>query len=171
MSADGPPRPPGRPRDAAPPGGETRAASSGGTSHAHAGPPQARGAPWAETRAASPGGTSTPSGGSPAHWLRVTVAWASPRAQGVVEVDLPPGATVADAVAAARAIERAGVEPGLAGFAIFGQTARPGTPVADGDRVEITRPLVADPRAARRDRAAAHPLPPGGTRQKRPTSR
>ncbi|MBK6395141.1 MAG: RnfH family protein [Betaproteobacteria bacterium] len=91
----------------------------------------------------------------------MTVAWASPRAQGLVEVDLPPGATVADAVAAARAVERAGVEPGLVGFAIFGQTARPGTPVADGDRVEITRPLVADPRAARRDRAAAHPLPPG----------
>ncbi len=164
MSADGPPRPPGRPKDAAPPGGETRAASPGGKSHA-------RGAPRGKSRAASPGGTSTPSGGRSAHWLRVTVAWASPLAQGLVEVDLPPGATVADAVVAAGAIERAGVEPGLVGFAIFGQTAHPGTPVADGDRVEITRPLVADPRVARRDRAAAHPLPPGGTRQKRPTSR
>ena len=114
---------------------------------------------------------STSSGGRSADWLRVTVAWASPRAQGLAEVDLPPGATVGDAVAAARAVECSGVEPGLVGFAIFGQTARPGTPVADGDRVEITRPLVADPRAARRDRAAAHPLPPGGTRRKRPTSR
>jgi putative ubiquitin-RnfH superfamily antitoxin RatB of RatAB toxin-antitoxin module len=112
---------------------------------------------------------STPSGGRSADRLRVTVAWASPRAQGLAEVDLPPGATVGDAVAAARAVECSGVEPGLVGFAIFGQTARPGTPVADGDRVEITRPLVADPRAARRDRAAAHPLPPGGNRQKRPT--
>jgi putative ubiquitin-RnfH superfamily antitoxin RatB of RatAB toxin-antitoxin module len=112
---------------------------------------------------------STSSGGRSADWLRVTVAWASPRAQGLAEVDLPPGATVGDAVAAARAVECSGVEPGLVGFAIFGQTARPGTPVADGDRVEITRPLAADPRATRRDRAAAHPLPPGGTGRKRRT--
>jgi putative ubiquitin-RnfH superfamily antitoxin RatB of RatAB toxin-antitoxin module len=103
--------------------------------------------------------------------LRVTVAWASPRAQGLTTVELPPGATVADAVAAARAIERSGVEPALVGYAIFGQTARPGTPVADGDRVEITRPLVAEPRTARRERAAARPLPPGGARRKPPTSR
>ena len=47
----------------------------------------------------------------PPHGIRVAVAWASPRAQGVVEVDLPPGATVADAVAAVRALERAGVAP------------------------------------------------------------
>ena len=171
MSAYRPP-PPGRPRDAVPPGGETRAANSGGRSpHPPGGSErsslrgdQTADGPPASTEPASSEGRSTDR-------LRITVAWASPRAQGLVEVDLPPGATVADAVAAARAIERAGVEPGLVGFAIFGQTARPGTLGADGDRVEITRPLVADPRAARRDRAAAHPLPPGGTRQKRPTAR
>ena len=73
----------------------------------------------------------------PPHGIRVAVAWASPRAQGVVEVDLPPGATVADAVAAVRALERAGVAPTEAGYAIYGQTARPGKPLVDGDRVEI----------------------------------
>ena len=113
-------------------------------------------------------GCPAPPGDPPAGRMRVTVAWASPRAQGLVAVDLPPGATVADAVLAARAIERSGVDPADAGYAIFGQTARPGTPVADGDRVEVTRPLVADPKAARRNRAAAHPLPPARTRQKRP---
>ncbi len=103
----------------------------------------------------------------PPHGIRVAVAWASPRAQGVVEVDLPPGATVADAVAAVRALERAGVAPTEAGYAIYGQTARPGTPLVDGDRVEITRPLVADPKAVRRARAAANPLPPARPRQRR----
>lgn len=117
------------------------------------------------------GGNPAPPEAPPAGRVRVTVAWASPQAQGLVPVDLPPGATVADAVAAARAIERSGVDPARAGYAIFGQTARPGTPVADGDRVEVTRPLVADPRAARRNRAAAHPLPPARMRQKRPKSR
>ena len=117
------------------------------------------------------GGSPAPPEAPPAGRVRVTVAWASPQAQGLVPVDLPPGATVADAVAAARAIERSGVDPARVGYAIFGQTARPGTPVADGDRVEVTRPLVADPRAARRNRAAAHPLPPARMRQKRPKSR
>ena len=85
--------------------------------------------------------------------LRVAVAWASPAAQAVVDVELPDGATVADAVAACDALARAGVTAADAGYAIHGQTARPATPLADGDRVEITRPLVADPKAARRERA------------------
>jgi len=142
---------------------------------------EAREASFGEQLPAAPGSTS-PSGGRVAanaagaavpstRHVRVSVAWASPRAQGVVEVDLPPGSTLADAVSASGALERAGVEPAKAGYAIFGQTARPGTPLADGDRVEITRPLVADPKAVRRDRAAANPLPPARSGRKRPASR
>jgi putative ubiquitin-RnfH superfamily antitoxin RatB of RatAB toxin-antitoxin module len=91
--------------------------------------------------------------------LRVAVAWASPVAQDVVELDLADGATVADALAACDALARAGVEAAAAGYAIFGQRAHPTTPLADGDRVEVTRPLVADPKLARRDRARSRPLP------------
>ena len=91
--------------------------------------------------------------------LRVTVAWASPAAQGTVDLALPDGATVADAIAACDALDRAGVDRARAGYAIHGQTARLTTPLAQGDRVEITRPLLADPKAARRDRARSHPLP------------
>jgi len=99
--------------------------------------------------------------------LRVSVAWASPAAQDVVELEMREGATVADAVAACDALVRAGVDALRAGYAIHGQTARPSTPLADGDRVEITRPLVADPKAQRRDRAKSHPLPPARTRARR----
>jgi putative ubiquitin-RnfH superfamily antitoxin RatB of RatAB toxin-antitoxin module len=91
--------------------------------------------------------------------LRVTVARASPSAQDVVELELRDGATVADAIEACDALARAGVDASRAGYAIHGQTARPATPLADGDRVEITRPLVADTKAVRRDRAKSHPLP------------
>jgi putative ubiquitin-RnfH superfamily antitoxin RatB of RatAB toxin-antitoxin module len=87
--------------------------------------------------------------------LRVAVAWASSAAQGVVEVTVADGATVADAVAACDALARAGVDVASAAYAIHGQTARSTTPLANGDRVEITRPLVADAKAARRDRAKA----------------
>ena len=101
--------------------------------------------------------------------LRVAVAWASPVAQGDVEVALPDGATVADAVAACDALARAGVDAASAGYAIHGQTARATTPLVDGDRVEITRPLVADPKAVRRDRARARPLP--AVKPRRPLGR
>ena len=90
--------------------------------------------------------------------LRIAVAWASPAAQEVVDIALPTGATVADAVEATGALARAGVVSRDAGYAIFGQTARADTPLADGDRVEITRPLVADPKALRRSRANSRPL-------------
>lgn len=91
--------------------------------------------------------------------IRVEVAWASPAAQGVVDVELPAGATVADALAATGALARAGVAEADAGYAIFGQTAKTATPLRDGDRVEITRPLAADPKAIRRSRAKRRRLP------------
>lgn len=92
--------------------------------------------------------------------IRVAVAWASATAQEVVCVTLPAGATVADAIAASDAFARAGIDARLAGYAIYGQAARSDTPLRDGDRVEITRPLVADPKDLRRSRARDRPLPP-----------
>lgn len=83
--------------------------------------------------------------------LRVTVVWPSAGATAIAGVELPPGATVADAVAAVGAATSAS---GLA-VAIHGQSATGDTPLRDGDRVEVTRPLVADARALRRQRAAA----------------
>ena len=82
--------------------------------------------------------------------MRVTVAWASPASRGSVEVDLPEGASVADAVRRSDALARA----------IFGQAAHPATPLRAGDRVEITRPLLVDAKAARRARAALQPPSP-----------
>jgi putative ubiquitin-RnfH superfamily antitoxin RatB of RatAB toxin-antitoxin module len=80
-------------------------------------------------------------------------------AQGVVEIALPDGATVADAVAACDALARAASTRRTRLRDPRADRAS-ATPLADGDRVEITRPLVADPKAARRDRASARPLPP-----------
>lgn len=105
--------------------------------------------------------------------IRIQVAWASPAMQDVVDVALPAGATLGDALAATNALARAGVAEADAGYAIFGQTARPSTPLRDGDRVEITRPLVADAKAARRARAKGRPLAPStpGSARKREVRR
>lgn len=101
--------------------------------------------------------------------LEVEVAWASPVAQGVVSAELPPGATVADAVAAVAALERAQVAPRDAGYAIHGQAAGPETPLRDGDRIEITRALQADAKEVRRARAKDKVRPsPGDGRKREP---
>jgi len=90
--------------------------------------------------------------------IAVTVAYAAPGTEAIVEVALPAGATVADAVAASGLGERLALSAAVA-YAIYGQAVSPATPLAGGDRIEITRPLVADAKAVRRARAAQSPLP------------
>jgi len=63
-----------------------------------------------------------------------------------VTLQLPDGALVRDALRAA------GIE-GDAAVGVFGQRVPPDTPLADGDRVEIYRPLLLDPKERRRQRA------------------
>lgn len=85
--------------------------------------------------------------------MRVEVAYVGTAGEALVALDVPPGTTAADAAAQSRILERADAPPGI-GYAIFGRRVDPSTPLADGDRVEITRPLACDPKLARRHRAA-----------------
>jgi uncharacterized protein len=99
--------------------------------------------------------------------LTVTIAYAAPGFEALVPVAIAPGATVADAVAASGLVERLALTPAALGFAIHGQRATADTPVADGDRIELTRPLRADPKQARRTRAARHPPGEPASRRKK----
>lgn len=90
--------------------------------------------------------------------ISVTVAYAAPGTEEIVRVAVADHATVGDAVTASGLRERLAL-PATIAFAIHGQAATAATPLADGDRVEITRPLVADAKAARHARAAGNPLP------------
>jgi putative ubiquitin-RnfH superfamily antitoxin RatB of RatAB toxin-antitoxin module len=85
----------------------------------------------------------------------VGVAWATPELQELVHVELPAGATVADAVGAARLLTGAADWATAASTAVFGKRAGPATLLAHGDRVEICRPLRLDPGEVRRLRATA----------------
>ncbi|SEL04714.1 hypothetical protein SAMN05428989_1312 [Pseudoxanthomonas sp. GM95] len=76
------------------------------------------------------------------------LAWS--RRYQAVTVELPPGACVADALKAA-AMDEAGQATGIA---VFGVNATPQTLLHEGDRVELLRPLLIDPKDARRRRAA-----------------
>lgn len=81
--------------------------------------------------------------------MKVEVALA--RAQGcrLETVELAAGATVADALAAS-GLE----EADFAAVAVFGDIVPRHRTLRDGDRVDLLPALVADPIAARRQRAA-----------------
>ena len=84
--------------------------------------------------------------------MRIELVYALPGAYDAIAVELPAGATVADALAAARMAER---HPGLdlSQVGIYGRRVSADTALREGDRVEIYRPLAMDPKEARRDRA------------------
>lgn len=85
--------------------------------------------------------------------LAITVVYAAPGVEAAVALELPATATIADAVAASGLISRLQLDAGALAFAIFGQRAAPTTPLRSGDRIELTRPLVMDAKAARKARA------------------
>jgi putative ubiquitin-RnfH superfamily antitoxin RatB of RatAB toxin-antitoxin module len=86
--------------------------------------------------------------------LRVEVVFALPRSQDATAVELDPGATVAAAIEASGLLARhPQLRDGMHAVGIHGRVVTPAQPLADGDRVEIYRPLVADPMTARRRRA------------------
>jgi putative ubiquitin-RnfH superfamily antitoxin RatB of RatAB toxin-antitoxin module len=87
--------------------------------------------------------------------MRVQIAYVGPGTEVLLTLDVAPGATVGAAVAQSGIAERIDVSRGALGYAIFGRRVAASEPLADGDRIEITRPLAADPKLARRRRAAA----------------
>ncbi|MBV7485968.1 RnfH family protein [Bordetella sp. BOR01] len=67
---------------------------------------------------------------------------------------LPPRATVGDAVRASGfEAQFPGRDAWALGVGVFGKSCQADTPLADGDRVEIYRPLAFDPKVSRRRRA------------------
>lgn len=84
---------------------------------------------------------------------RCTVVFATPARQWLWAVVLPDGATVAEAIELARA-QAVGVDvPWNADTGIFGELCDRAAVPRDGDRIEIYRPLKADPKESRRARA------------------
>ena len=87
--------------------------------------------------------------------IHVEVAYARPDVQVLLPVELEPGATVEEAVRRSGVLERF-PEIDLGGrnkVGIWGKVTKLTQPLRDGDRVEIYRPLIADPKEVRRRRA------------------
>jgi len=86
--------------------------------------------------------------------ITVEVVYALPDTQLLVELKAVPGTT------ARQAIEQSGILRRFPGIdftgqkiGIFSKIVRPDAVLREGDRVEIYRPLIADPKEVRRRRA------------------
>ena len=90
-----------------------------------------------------------------AETIRVEVVYAPPRGAAFgAMVSLPADARVADALRASGLAQRHQDVPCVEGHVgIHARLVALDASLADGDRVEVYRPLVQDPREARRQRA------------------
>jgi len=95
-------------------------------------------------------------GGTSAFW--VEVAYATPEKQTIIRVEVSPGCTVE------RAIELSGIREQFPemdvrddAVGVFSRKVKLDHALRAGDRVEIYRPLIADPKEARRRRAQNSP--------------
>ena len=92
--------------------------------------------------------------------MRISVAIALAARQEVVEVELPEGATVGDAIVASMLESRfAGADLGTVEVGVWGNRVERDSLLRDGDRVELYRALKADPKDQRRRRARPKPSP------------
>ena len=84
---------------------------------------------------------------------RCSVAYATRERQYLWSIDLPLSASIADALAAARTLAGDAAIPwDAAAVGIFGEPRARSEVYADGDRIELYRPLRRDPRERRRER-------------------
>jgi putative ubiquitin-RnfH superfamily antitoxin RatB of RatAB toxin-antitoxin module len=86
--------------------------------------------------------------------LQIEVAYARPEEQVVLKVDVPEGARVGEAIARSGLLARfPEIDLARNKVGIHARIVELEDPLANGDRVEIYRPLLADPKEVRRARA------------------
>jgi putative ubiquitin-RnfH superfamily antitoxin RatB of RatAB toxin-antitoxin module len=85
--------------------------------------------------------------------IRVSVVYAGPQRQIVREIEVAVDASVDDAIRASGIL--ADLPDGFtaAGIGVFGSHVARDARLRDGDRIELYRPLLIDPKEARRRRA------------------
>ena len=88
--------------------------------------------------------------------MKIEVIYALPERQELVTLDLPEGSTVLQAVEASGLLQKyPDIEPGGRNkLGVFSKLVKPDAVLRERDRVEIYRPLIADPKEVRRQKAA-----------------
>ncbi len=87
--------------------------------------------------------------------LAIEVIYALPDKQPLISLKLPPGSTVRQAIVASGLVEKhPEIDLATNKIGIFGKLTKPDAALRNQDRVEIYRPLIADPKEVRKRRAA-----------------
>ena len=88
--------------------------------------------------------------------MKIEITYALPDRQELVTINLPEGSTVMQAVEASGLLQKyPEIDPGgVNKLGVFAKLAKADTVLRDRDRVEIYRPLIADPKEVRRQKAA-----------------
>jgi len=86
--------------------------------------------------------------------ISVEVAYALRERQELVSLSLPSGITVQQALEASGLLQKhPEIDLGVNKIGVFGKLVKLDAELREGDRVEIYRPLIADPKEVRRKRA------------------
>lgn len=87
--------------------------------------------------------------------IKVEVAYARPESQSIIALDVEEGLTAEHAVQRSGILEKyPEIDYETCKLGIFGKAIKRDKLLEAGDRVEIYRPLIADPKEVRRQRAA-----------------
>ena len=87
--------------------------------------------------------------------ILIEVAYALPTQQVILPVKVVEGTTAAQAIAASGILKKfPEIDLDQNKLGIFGKLTKPDTVLRERDRIEIYRPLIADPKEVRRQRAA-----------------
>jgi len=90
-----------------------------------------------------------------AETIQVEVVYAKPERQEVVKLSLPAGSTAAQAIEASGVLAKhPEIDLATNKLGVYARLAKVDTVLRDRDRVEIYRPLLADPKEVRKQRAA-----------------
>ncbi len=91
-----------------------------------------------------------------AETITVEVAYATPQEQRIISLEVVSGATLRQAIEQSGILEHfSEIDLANAKVGIFGKLKKLDETLRAGDRVEIYRPLIADPKQVRKQRAAA----------------
>ena len=90
-----------------------------------------------------------------ADMIHIEVAWGDPVKQILLALEVEAGTTLIEAIDLSGICEQAPeIEIDTARLGIFSRKKPPDFVLREGDRIEIYRPLIADPKEMRRKRAA-----------------
>ena len=89
--------------------------------------------------------------------ILVEIAYAEAQRQILRKVEIAANSTVAEAIRVSGILDVLPADFAAAGIGIFGRIVTPASRLRAGDRIELYRPLQADPKDSRRRRARQKP--------------